>query len=157
MIKNRYVTEEKTATSTAIVLTLSCLALELLLEVLKEVGVEVLTTQVGVTGSGLNSEDTTLDVEQGNIEGTTTKIVDQNVALLVGLTRAQAVSDGGSSRLVNDTENVQASDGTGILGGLTLVVVEVGRDSDDSLGDLLSELGLGNFFHLNQSQYCHAS
>jgi hypothetical protein len=31
---------------------------------------------------------------------------------------------------------------------LTLVVVEVGRDSDDGLGDLLAQLDFGDFLHL---------
>lgn len=115
---------------------------------LKKVRVEVLTTQMGVTSGGLDSEDTTLDVEEGDIEGTTTKIVDEDVALLVGLTSTETVGDGGSGRLVDDTEDVEARDGTGVLGGLTLVVVEVGRDSDDGLLNLLAELGLSNLLHL---------
>jgi hypothetical protein len=132
---------------------LAGLALEFLLEVVKKVGVKVLTTKVSVTSSSLDGEDTTLDVQQRHIESTTTKIVDQDVALLVRLTRAETVSDGGSSGLVDDTEDVQASNGTGVLGSLTLVVVEVGRHSDDGLLNLLAKLGLGNFFHLLHSQW----
>ena len=127
---------------------LASLALELLLEVFQQVGVEVLTTKVSVTSGSLDGEDTTLDVQQGDIEGTTTQIVDQDVALLVRLARAETVGDGSGSRLVDDTENVQASDGTGVLGSLTLVVVEVGGDGDDGLLNLLAELGLGNLLHL---------
>ncbi len=127
---------------------LASLALELLLEVVQQVGVEVLTTKVSVTSGSLDGEDTTLDVQQGDVESTTTQIVDQDVALLVRLARAETVGDGSGSRLVDDTENVQASDGTGILGSLTLVVVEVGGDSDDSLLNLLAELGLSNLLHL---------
>ena len=103
---------------------------------------------MGVTGSSLDGEDTTLDVEEGHIEGTTTEIVDQDVALLLRLARAETVGDSGGSGLVDDTEDVEARDGTGVLGGLTLVVVEVGGDGDDSLLDLLAELGLSNLLHL---------
>jgi hypothetical protein len=126
------------------------LAGELALAVVEEVGVEVLTTQMGVTSGGLDSEDTTLDVEEGNIESTTTEIVDENVALLLGLVGAQTVSNGSGGRLVDDTEDVEARDGTGVLGSLTLVVVEVGGDGDDGLLDLLAELGLGNLLHLEE-------
>lgn len=129
---------------------LASLALELLLEVLKEVSIEILTTKVSVTSSGLDSEDTTLDVQQGDIEGTTTEIVDKDVALLLRLAGAETIGDSGSSRLVDNTENVQASDGTGILGGLTLVVVEVSGHGDDSLLNLLAKLDLGDLFHLCQ-------
>jgi hypothetical protein len=103
---------------------------------------------VGVTSGGLDSEDAALDVEEGDIEGTTTEVVDKNVALLVGLAGTETVSDSGGGRLVDDTEDVEASDGTGVLGGLPLVVVEVGGDGDDGLLDLLGELGLGNLLHL---------
>jgi hypothetical protein len=119
--------------------------------VFKEVGVEILTTKVSVTSGGLDSEDTTLDVQQGHIEGTTTEIVDENIALLLRLTSAETVGDSGSGGLVDDTENVQASDGTGILGGLTLVVVEVSRHGDNGLLNLLAELNLSNLFHLSES------
>lgn len=140
---------------------------EFLLEVLKEVGVEVLTTvsvlvnglvlfgfiflhlpKVSVTSGGLDGEDTALDVKKGDIESSTTEIVDENVALLVGLAGTETVGDSGGGRLVDDTENVKTSDGTGVLGGLTLVVVEVSGDGDDGLLDLLGELGLGNLLHL---------
>jgi hypothetical protein len=56
----------------------------------------------------------------------------------------------GGGRLVDDTEDVKAGNRTGVLGGLTLVVVEVGGDSDDGLLDLLTELGLGNLLHLGK-------
>jgi hypothetical protein len=123
---------------------------ELLLEVLKEVGVEVLTTQVSVTSGSLDGEDTTLDVKKGDIESSSTEIVDENVALLVGLAGTETVGDSGSGRLVDDTEDVEASDGTGVLGGLPLVVVEVGGDGDDGLLDLLAELGLSDLLHLDK-------
>ena len=121
---------------------------EFLLEVVKEVGVEVLTTQVGVSSSSLDGENTTLDVQKRDIESTTTKIVDEDVPLLVRLSGTETVGDSGGGRLVDDTENVEASNGTGVLGGLTLVVVEVGGDGDDGLLDLLAELGLSDLLHL---------
>ena len=101
-----------------------------------------------LSGSGLDSEDTTLDVQKGDIESTATKIVDEDVPLLLGLSGAETVGDSGGGRLVDDTEDVEASNGTGILGSLTLVVVEVGGDGDDGLLDLHAELGLSNLLHL---------
>lgn len=103
---------------------------------------------MGVTSGSLDGENTALDVKKRDIESTTAQIVDQDVALLLGLSRAQTVGNSGSSRLVNDTKDVEASNSTGILGSLTLIVVEVGRNSDDGLLDLLTELGLGNLLHL---------
>jgi len=101
-----------------------------------------------LSSSSLDGEDTTLDVEKRHIEGTTTEVVDEDIPLLVRLSRTKTVGDSGGGGLVDDTENVQASNGTGVLGGLTLVVVEVGGNGDDGLLDLHAELGLSNLLHL---------
>lgn len=44
------------------------LPLELILEVLQKVVIKILTTQVSISSSSLDSEDTTADVKQRNIE-----------------------------------------------------------------------------------------
>jgi hypothetical protein len=79
--------------------------------VVKEGVVEVLTTKVGVTSGGLDGEDTAGDVEERNIEGTSTKIVDEDV-LLGRRLGVETVGDSGSGGLVDDTENIETSDGT---------------------------------------------
>ena len=78
---------------------------------------------MGVTSGGQNLEDTIVDGEEGHIEGSSTEIVDDDLgftALLV-----ETVGDGGSGRLVDDTEDLETGDSSGILSGLTLSVVEV--------------------------------
>ena len=117
-------------------LTLLMLALEFLGEVVNKTVVKVLTTQVSVTSSGLDLEDTLLNGKKRDIEGTTTKIEDEDVALTLNLL-VKTVGNGSGGRLVDDTEDVEASDQTGILGSLTLRVVEVGGDSDNSLEEWL--------------------
>ena len=121
---------------------------ELFLEVVEKVGIEILAAQMCITSGGLDGEDTALDVQQRHIEGTATKIVDEDVPLLLRLSGTETVGDSGSGRLVDDTENVEASNGTSVLGSLTLVVVEVGGNGDDGLLDLLAELGLSDLLHL---------
>lgn len=96
---------------------------------LEEGVVEVLTAQVSITGSSLDGEDTTTDVQQGNIESSSSKIEDKDVLLSLGLT-VKTVGNGSSGGFVDDTENIETSDGTSILGSKTLRVVEVGGDTD---------------------------
>ena len=130
-------------------LTFFMLPLEFVDEMVHETRIKVLTTQVSVTGGGLDLEDTLLDGEEGHIEGTTTKIEDEDVALTLSLL-VETVSNGSSSRLVDDTEDVQTRNKTSILGGLTLGVVEVGGDGDDSVVDGTTEVRLSSLTHLDQ-------
>merc|ERR1711963_595839 len=127
------------------------LLLELSLEVFQETDVEVLTTEEGITVGGLHLEDTVVELQNEDIEGSTTEIVHSH-NLLVGLVGvSDTVSQSGSGGLVDDTFNVETSNTSSILGGLTLSIVEVGRDGNHSLLDGLVEVGLGSLLHLGKN------
>jgi hypothetical protein len=98
--------------------------------VLEKRVIKVLTTKVCITSGGLHGEDTAANVEERNIEGSPSKIEDEDVFLSLGLT-VKTVGNGCSSGLVDDTENIKARNGTGILGRETLRVVEIGRDTGE--------------------------
>jgi hypothetical protein len=125
------------------------LALELVGEVVDETVVKVLATQVGVSGSRLDLEDTLLDGQERDIECTTSKIEDEDVALTLSLL-IKTVGNGSGCGLVDDTEDVEASNETSVLGSLTLRVVEVGRDCDDGVVDGAAEVGLSGLPHLDE-------
>jgi len=124
------------------------LFLELLDEVADKGDVEVLTTKVGVTVGGLDLEHTVRDLEDGDIEGTSTKIVDGDDTVIL----LKTVSQSGGSRLVDDTVNVETRDLTSVLGGLTLLIVEVSGNSDDGVLDSLAEEGLSSLLHLAEHE-----
>jgi hypothetical protein len=104
---------------------------------------------VGVTVGGLDLEHTLLDLQNGDIESTTTQIIDgdNTVGLLL-----QTIGKRSSGGFVNNTENVQTSDLTSVLGSLTLRVVEISRDSDDSVLDGLAEVVLSSLLHLLEDE-----
>ena len=62
----------------------------------------------------------------------------------------EAVGERRRGRLVDDAQHFEAGDLAGVLGGLALGVVEVGRNGDDGLLDLLPEIGLRGLLHLLQ-------
>ena len=97
----------------------------------------------------LNLENTFFDSEEGDIESTTSKIENEDVSLL-SLLSIETISDGSSSWLVNDSKNIDTSNSSGILGGLSLSIVEIGWDSDDSGFDILSEESFSDFLHLGE-------
>jgi len=111
--------------------------------------VEVLTTKMGVTIGGLNFEDAVLDSQERHVKSATTKIEDEHIALALALF-VETVGNGGGGGLVDDTLDVEASDGTGVLGGLTLRIVEVSGDSDDSVVHSFTEISLSDLLHLGK-------
>ena len=111
--------------------------------------IEIFSTEMGVTIGGLNLEDTFLNGEEGDIESTTSKIEDEDVLFLSGLL-VKTVGNGSGGWLVDDSKNVNTRDGSGILGGLSLGIVEISWDSDDSVLNFLTEISFGDFLHLDE-------
>eukprot|EP00759_Apiculatamorpha_spiralis_P028523 PhF_6_TR31118/c0_g1_i1/m.45546 len=103
-----------------------------------------------VSGRSLDFEDTTVDGQQRDIERTATKIEDQDVAFLLFTNLVETVGDGGCRGFVDDAQDFQASNRSGILGGLTLRVVEVRGHGDDGLLHLLAQVRFRDFLHLRQ-------
>ena len=102
--------------------------------------VEVVAAEVRVAVGRLDLEHAVAEVEDGDVEGAAAQVEHEDglVVLLV-----EAVGERGRGRLVDDALDLEAGDLAGVLGGLALRVVEVGRDGDDRLVDLLAEVLLG--------------
>ena len=126
----------------------------LLDEVADDAVIEIFTTEMGVTSSRLDLEDALLNSQDGHIEGTTTKIVDKDLALLLVILLVETVGESGGGGFVDDTEDVKTGDSTSVLGGGTLSVVEVGGDGDDGVLDSLAldliSIQRGIFFRWEQ-------
>lgn len=93
-----------------------------------EDNVEVLTAEVGVSVGRLDLKDALLHLKNRDIEGTSSKVVDGDDGRLGAV---ETVGEGSGSGLVDDAEDLETGDSSGILSSLTLGVVEVGRDGDD--------------------------
>ena len=123
----------------------------LLDKVVDDTVVEILATKMSVTSGRLDLENALLDSKDRHIESTTTKIVDENLALLLVGDLVEAIGQSGSGGLVDDTEDVKTGDSTSILGGGTLGVVEVGGNSNNGVLDRLAEIALSDLLHLAQN------
>ena len=60
------------------------------------------------------------------------------------------MSDHSSGRLINDLENVEAGDGSSILGGLPLRVIKVDRNSNHSVCDSIAEISFSSLLHFQE-------
>lgn len=78
-----------------------------------------------VTSGSQDLKDTIVDRKEGNIKGTTTEIVDDDLRLAALLVKT--VRDRSSCGLIDDTEDSETGNGSGILSGLALSVIEVLR------------------------------
>mgnify|MGYP003924115677 CR=1 FL=1 len=132
---------------------LSDIETSLLLEVshaeIDKLVIEIFSTKMGMSVGSLNFEDTFLNGEEGDIESTTSEIEDEDVLLLSGLF-IKTVGNSGGGWLVNDSKNVNTRDGSGILGGLSLGIVEISWDSDDSRFNFFTEISFSDFLHLDE-------
>lgn len=87
---------------------------------------------MSISSSRLDFEDSVFDGEDRDIESSTSKIEDKDITFSLSLL-IKSVSDSCGSGLIDDTENVQSSDGSGVLGSLTLGIVEVSWDSNNGI------------------------
>ena len=87
-----------------------------------------------ITSHRLNLEDTLLNGQQGYFEGSTTEIEGEDIAFSYDFF-IKTVGDSSCHRLVDDTEDIEASDRSGVFGGLPLTFIEVSRYCDNGVHD----------------------
>mmetsp|Transcript_41934 Transcript_41934/g.95275 ORF Transcript_41934/g.95275 Transcript_41934/m.95275 type:complete len:243 (+) Transcript_41934:1358-2086(+) len=123
--------------------------LELTDEELQDGVVEVLAAQGGVAVGGLHLEDAAGDLQDGDVKGATSQVVDRQdlPVLLVHAERKRR-----SRGLVDDPEHVQAGNLAGVLGGLPLGVVEIRRHCDNRLRHGAPQVCLGSLLHLPEHE-----
>ena len=124
-------------------------ALELLGQVVEELHVEIFAAEEGVAVGRFDLEDAVAELEDGNVEGAAAQVVDRDGAVVA---LVEAIGQGRRRGLVDDAFHVEPGDASGVLGGLALGVVEVGRNRDHGLADGFAKIGLAGFLHLLQQE-----
>lgn len=104
---------------------------------------------MGISCSSLNFEDTIIKSKKRDIKSTTTKIKDKYVLFTLTFL-IKSVSNSCCGRFVNNTEDIETSNGTSILSSLSLRIIEISRNSDDCILNGLSEESFSNFLHLDK-------
>ncbi len=124
------------------------LFLELFSQILDQHLIKVFTAKEGIAIGGLHFEYAIADFKDGNIKRSTAQIVNGNQVVLFSF--IQTVSQCRSSWLVDDAQYVQTGNRTGVFGGLTLRVVEIGRYGNHRISDGFAQIIFGCFLHFLQ-------
>mmetsp|Transcript_17982 Transcript_17982/g.29773 ORF Transcript_17982/g.29773 Transcript_17982/m.29773 type:complete len:261 (-) Transcript_17982:24-806(-) len=103
---------------------------------------------MGISIGGKDLKDTVINGKKSNIESSSTQVKDENIGFSASL--VHTVGNGGGGWLVDDTLDLHTGDSSGILGGLTLGIVKVSRNGNNSVLDFLAQKGLGSSLHLLQ-------
>jgi hypothetical protein len=101
---------------------------ELLDEPVHDPAVEVIAAKLGVAVRGDDLENALADLEDGDVEGPAAEVVDEDFLFALFV---EAVGQGRSGGLVDDAQDLKARDGSRVLRGLALEVVEVSGAGDD--------------------------
>ena len=122
-------------------------------DVVDEALVEVFTTQEGVAVGCQYFELFVAvevgDFDDGNIEGTAAQVIYGYFAVFV-VAFVHTECQSGCGRLVDDAFYVQTGDAACVFGGLTLAVVEIGRNGNHGFGYFFAQIRFGGFFHFTQ-------
>ncbi len=111
--------------------------------------VKIVATKVGVAIGRFNLENAFAQLQNANIEGAATKVVDGNDPLFF-LVLVVAKGQGSCRRFVNNALYFQAGNFSGVLCSLALGIVKIGGNSNNRFGDRLAQIIFCRFFHFLQ-------
>ena len=103
---------------------------------------------MGVTSGSLDLKSPIIDSQKGDIKGTATQVVDNDLTLATSAIKT--ISDSGGCGFVDDTDDVKPSDDASVFRSLSLVVIEVGGDGYDGVLHRLPKVTLCHIPHLAQ-------
>ena len=125
------------------------LSLEVFCQPVNDDIIEVIAAQMCITGCALYFEGTIIDIQDRYIECTAAQVINQDVHLFIFIF-VQTECQSRCGRFVDDTDDIQTCDTAGVLCCLTLCVIEVCRDSNDSLFNLLTQVSFRIIFQICQ-------
>jgi hypothetical protein len=106
--------------------------------------IEIVAAQRGIAAGGHDLEYAFRQAQDGNVEGAAAE-VEHGVDAFGRI--VEAIGDRGGGRFVEQAQHVDAGQARGILGGLALCIVEIGRHGDHGAGEFAAQRGLGPVAH----------
>ena len=123
-------------------------ALELCQHVIHNLLIEVIAAQTVISCGSQNLDDAVADLDDRYIESTAAQVVYHNLLLFLII---KTISQSCRCRLIDDTLYIQARNLSGILGCLSLRVIEVRRYGDNRFRHFFAQIVLCVAFQLLQN------
>lgn len=95
-------------------------------------------------------ENTFINSKDGNIKGSTSKIKNKNVLFIFDFF-VKTISHSSGCWLIENSLDSKSSNLTSIFGGLSLGIVEISRDSDNSILNFGVKMIFSNLFHFTEN------
>eukprot|EP00094_Tigriopus_californicus_P011891 TCALIF_11486-PA protein Name:"Similar to YAL004W Putative uncharacterized protein YAL004W (Saccharomyces cerevisiae (strain ATCC 204508 / S288c))" AED:0.44 eAED:0.44 QI:0/0/0/0.4/1/1/5/0/281 len=116
----------------------------------EKVGTELFkSSSVRISSGGLNFKHSILNGQDGDVKSPAPQIEDQHVTLSsLALLLVQPVGNGRGSRFIDDPQHFQSGNGSGIFGGLSLRIVEIGGNCHHGVPDRGPQISFSRFLHL---------
>lgn len=105
---------------------------------------------MSITISRFDFENSFINSKNGYIKSTTSKIKDKNILFGFDLF-VKTVSHSSSSRFIKNSLDSKSSDLTSIFSGLSLRIIEISRNSDNSILDFCVKMIFSNCFHFTKN------
>ena len=114
--------------------------------------VEIITTKVRVTRSGENFKHSISNFQHRHVKGAASKVEHENAFIAFFV---EAVGQRSGCGLVNDAQDFQACDLSGVFCGLALGIVEISGNGNDRLGHGFTEVLTSIFSKFAQNLGAH--
>ena len=118
----------------------SMLSLERISNPIHNALIEIIPAQLGVAVGGFDVEHTVRDSKQRHIKSATTEVKHQHATNGAAI---KAIGEGGSRGFVEDAFHGDARQSASVAGGLTLSVIEIGRNRNHRCFDGFAQIGAG--------------
>ncbi len=102
--------------------------------------------------SSLNFEDTLFNAKKWKIESSSSEIKYKNILFLFSLSN-KTISKSCGSWFIDNSKYVQSWNSTSIFSSLSLRVVELSWNSNNSRFNGFTKICFSNFFHLNKNHW----
>ena len=125
------------------------LLLELCRKEFNDRRIKIFAAKECITVGRFDFEHTVTDFENRDVKRTAAKVIHRDQFAVILL---KPVGECGSCWLIDNTQHFKASNLSGILGCLTLGIVEICRNRNHGLRHGFTKIALGGFLHLLQSE-----